>query len=65
MADATYKVTELAAQARQIFGTTPEVVTVALKTTGKDTVTIQEAKKPVKDFLSKGEGKDGLFFHYC
>lgn len=53
MADATYKVTELAAQARQIFGTTPEVVTVALKTTGKDTVTIQEAKKTVKDFLSK------------
>ena len=53
MADATYKAAELAAQARQIFGTTPEVVTVALKTTGKDTVTIQEAQKTVKDFLNK------------
>ena len=53
MADATYKATELAAQARQMFGTTPEVVTVALKTDGKDTATIQEAKETVEDFLSK------------
>ena len=37
MADATYKVTELAAQARQIFGT----------------ATIQEAKETVEAFLNK------------
>ena len=53
MADATYKVTELAAQARQMFGTTPEVVTIALKTSDKDTATIQEAKETVEAFLNK------------
>ena len=41
MAEATYTAAELAAQARQLFGTTPEVVAVA---------TVAEAKKTVEDF---------------
>ena len=32
MAEAMYRAEELAAKARQMFGTTPEIVTVALKT---------------------------------
>ena len=53
MADntATYKVSELAAQARPIFGTTPEVVTVALRTAGKETV--EEARETIQKFLNK------------
>ncbi len=55
MADnaATYKVSELAAQARQLFGTTPEVVTVALRTAGKKAATVEEAKDTVQAFLDK------------
>lgn len=49
----TYKVNELAAKARQIFGTTPEVVTVALNSAGKETATVDEAKKAVKAFLER------------
>ena len=33
--EATYKATELAAQSRPLFGTTPEVVSVALREAGK------------------------------
>lgn len=46
-----YRVNELAAKARQIFGTTPEIVTVALNSAGKETATIDETKKVVKAFL--------------
>ena len=55
MADntATYKVSELAAQARPIFGTTPEVVTVALRTAGKETATVEEARETIQKFLTK------------
>jgi len=48
-----YKVNELAAKARQIFGTTPEVVTVALNSAGKETATVGEAKAAVKAFLER------------
>lgn len=48
-----YKVDELAAKARQIFGTTPEVVTVALNSAGKETATVDEAKAAVKAFLER------------
>ncbi len=51
--EASYKAAELAAQARQLFGTTPEVVTVALKTAGKESATIKEAQETVTKFLSK------------
>ncbi len=50
---ATYKVSELAAQARQIFGTTPEVVTVALRTAGKEAATVEEARDIVRVFLDR------------
>lgn len=55
MADnaATYKVSELAAQARQIFGTTPEVVTVALRVASKEAATVEEAKETVRAFLDR------------
>lgn len=53
MAEASYKVSELAAQARQLFDTTPEVVTVALNVAGKKSVTIEEAKEIVKKFLNQ------------
>ncbi len=46
-----YKVSELAAKARQVFGTTPEVVSVALK--GKEAATVEEAKTVVKNFLER------------
>lgn len=48
-----YKVNELAAKARQIFGTTPEIVTVALNSTGKETATVEEAKAIIKVFLER------------
>ena len=50
---ATYKASELAAKARQMFGTTPEVVTVALRLAGKDSFTVDEAKRTVRDFLNR------------
>ena len=51
--EATYKVSELAAKARQMFDTTPEVVSVALQLGGKDSYTVDEAKQIVNDFLNK------------
>ncbi len=56
MADnaATYRVSELAAQARQLFGTSPEVVTVALRTAGKKAATVEEARASVREFLNRG-----------
>ena len=53
MAEATYTAAELAAQARQLFGTTPEVVTVALRTAGKETATVEEARETIQKFLNK------------
>lgn len=55
MADntAAYKASELAAQARTLFGTTPEVVTVALRSAGKETATVEEAKQTVQAFLDR------------
>ncbi len=53
MAEAMYKAAELAAKARQMFGTTPEVVTVALKTAGKESATIEDAKRTVQEFLDR------------
>lgn len=51
--EAVYKASELAARARQMFSTTPEVVTVALRLAGKDACTVEEAKKTVHDFLNR------------
>lgn len=48
-----YKAGELAAKARQIFGTTPEVVTVALNAAGMEMATVDEAKATVKKFLER------------
>lgn len=55
MADntATYKVSELAAQSRPLFGTTPEVVSVALREAGKKAATVTEAKAIVAAFLER------------
>ena len=53
MDGATYKAAELAAQARQLFGTTPEVVTVALKTAGKESATVEEAQETVREFMNR------------
>lgn len=50
---ATYKTAELAAKARQMFDTTPEVVTVALRMAGKESYTVEEAKQTVHDFLNR------------
>lgn len=51
--DTVYKAPELAAQARTLFGTTPEAVTVALREKGKETATVTEAQTIVKDFLAR------------
>lgn len=51
--EATYKAAELAAQARQLFGTTPEVVSVALREAKKETATVKEAQATVKAFLER------------
>ena len=50
---AVYKVSELAAQARQLIVTPPEVVSVALRTAGKAAATLEEAKECVQIFLAK------------
>lgn len=53
MAEIKYSVSDFAKQAKNMFGTTPEVVTVALRSAGKTTATIEEAKETVKNFLEK------------
>lgn len=53
MAEAAYKTAELAAKARQLFGTTPEVVTVALRGAGMESATVEEARQMVQDFLGR------------
>lgn len=49
----TYSVQDFSKQAKKMFGTTPEMVTVALRTAGKETATIEEAKETVKAFMEK------------
>lgn len=51
--EATYQAAELAAQSRTLFGTTPEVVSVALRVEGKKTATVAEAQAIVKEFLDR------------
>lgn len=53
MEETKYSVTDFAKQAKKMFGTTPEVVTVALRTAGKTSATIKEAQATVKEFLNK------------
>lgn len=53
MEDAKYETTELAKNARQLFETTPEIVTVALRLAGKEAATKEEAETIVRAFLSK------------
>ena len=51
--EASYKASELAAQAGRLFGTTPEVVSAALQTVGKETATVEEARAIVQAFLER------------
>ena len=53
MAEAAYPISELAAKARPLFGTTPEIVTTALKVAGKESASLEEAQKIVRAFLDK------------
>lgn len=53
MEAATYGAAELARNARKLFDTTPEAVTVALKTAGKEEATVEEAAAIIKAFLEK------------
>lgn len=50
---AIYQTADLAAQARQMFGTTPEVVTAALNTAGKEAADVEEAREIVRKFLDR------------
>ena len=51
--EASYKIPELAAKARQLFGTTPEVAMIALKTAGKDSAALEEAAEIIRNFLNR------------
>jgi len=53
--EVTYTVGEFAKAAEAVFGkgTSPDVVTAALKTHGVDQTTVAEAKKLVKAFAEK------------
>lgn len=53
MEEAKYESTELAKNAKQLFETTPEVATVALRLAGKETATKEEAADIIRAFLSK------------
>ena len=48
-----YSVSELATNAKKIFGTRQECVLAALKTAGKSECTVSEAKENVETFLKK------------
>lgn len=48
-----YSVADFAGQAKKIFGTTPEAVTVAFRVAGKDKATVDDAKDIVKKFLAR------------
>lgn len=51
--EAVYKVSELAAAAKEAFNTRPEVVTAALLSAKKTSATKSEAKRLVEAFLKK------------
>lgn len=53
MDETKYGIADFAAKARELFETTPEVVTVALRTAGKETATKAEAAQTIKAFLEK------------
>ncbi len=48
-----YQASELAAQAGQLFGTTPEAAAAALRDAGKKTATVEEARAIVRAFLER------------
>lgn len=52
--ESAYPASELAANAKKIFGTRQECVAAALKAAGKAECTITEAKGIVKKFLERG-----------
>lgn len=52
--ESAYPASELAANAKKIFGTRQECVAAALKAAGKEECTITEAKGIVKKFLERG-----------
>jgi hypothetical protein len=51
--ESVYAVSELAANAKKIFGERPECVTAALRFAGKATCTVSEAKKIVEEFMKR------------
>ena len=51
--ESVYPVSELAANARKIFGTRQECVSAALRAAGKTECTVPEAKAIVGKFLKK------------
>ena len=51
--ESAYPVSELAANAKKIFGTRQECVSAALKASGKTECTVSEAKVIVEKFLKK------------
>ncbi len=51
--EAVYSASEFTANAKKIFGKSPECVTAALKTAGKMECTISEAKEIVEKFLKR------------
>ena len=53
MDEARYSISELAGHSAELFETTPEMVTVALRLAGKDTATVDEAKAIVREFAER------------
>lgn len=51
--ESVYSANELAANAKNVFGTRPECVAVALKAAGKMECTVTETKKIVEKFLKR------------
>lgn len=51
--ESAYPVSELAANAKKIFGTRQECVSAALRAAGKAECTVSEAKEIVEKFLKK------------
>ncbi len=51
--ESVYPVSELAANAKKVFGTRQECVAAALKAAGKTECTVTEAKEIVKKFLKR------------
>ena len=51
--ESVYSASELAANAKKVFGTRQECVAAALKAAGKTECTVTEAKEIVKKFLKR------------